>query len=141
MHQPPTASQARRALQDNLEINGSTTGLNMDLSNVFLLGDTIEPDTVSLLLKRAGDIESNPGPGYCSDCGSPFSHLSRPVQCGECEGWFCKISKKGQKTTCSGLTRWKLDKLLKEGKQLVCRICKGETPTPHPPLQRGHYTG
>ena len=100
----------------------------MDLNNVFLLGDTIEPDIVSLLLKRAGDVESNPGPGHCYDCGSNFSHQSKPVQCSECESWFCKIAKQGQKTTCSGLTRWKLEKTLKEGKPIVCRICKGETP-------------
>ena len=34
----------------------------MDHNNVFLLGDTYEPDIVSLLLKQAGDVESNPGP-------------------------------------------------------------------------------
>ena len=31
-------------------------------TDVFLGGDTVEPDTVSLLLMKAGDIESNPGP-------------------------------------------------------------------------------
>ena len=110
-------------------------------TNVFLLGDTIEPDIVSLLLKQAGDIESNPGPDNCKDCGSAFSQRTRPVQCGECEGWFCKIAKKGQKTTCSGLTRWKLDKVLKEGKKLVCRICKGETARHTHPFNEGILPG
>ena len=63
---------------------------------MFLLGDTYEPDIVSLLLKQAGDVESNPGPEQCKDCGTVFSAMSKPVQCSECGEKFCKVAKKGQ---------------------------------------------
>ena len=47
----------------------------------FLLGDTVLPDTVSLLLIRSGDIETNPGPDSCKDCGRNFTPKSVPVIC------------------------------------------------------------
>ena len=89
---------------------------NWTSANVFLLGDTIEPDIVSLLLMLAGDVETNPGPNRCGDCGINFSAQIKPVQCSECEYRYCRIAKQGQKTTCSGLTRWQL----KKGKPLFC---------------------
>ena len=96
---------------------------------MFLDRDTvITPDTVSLLLMRAGDVETNPGPDSCEDCGKVFGHQSKPMQCSTCVGNFCKIAKQGQKTTCIGLTRWQLAKSLESKKPLVCRLCKGEPP-------------
>ena len=96
---------------------------------VFLLWGTVTtPDTVSQLLMRAGDIESNPGPDNCKDCGRTFSHQSRPVKCSACNSQFCRIAKGGQKSTCIGLTRWQLTKALETDKALVCRLCKGESP-------------
>ena len=94
----------------------------------MLWGTVTTPDTVSQLLMRAGDIESNPGPGNCKDCGRAFSHHSRPVKCSACSSQFCRIAKGGQKSSCIGLTRWQLTKALETDKALVCRLCKGETP-------------
>ena len=96
---PKHGALSRRTL---LETNGSTTGLSNGPHHVFLLGDTYEPDIVSLLLKQAGDVESNPGPEQCKDCGTVFSAMSKPVQCSEFGEKFYKVAKKGQPTTCSG---------------------------------------
>ena len=98
---------------------------------------TVEPDTVSLLQRRAGDIESNPGPGSCKDCGRIFNHQNKPVECSECQSKFCKTAKKGEKTTCCGLTRWKLEKTLEEGLPILCRLCKGERPRRIHPYNEG----
>ena len=101
---------------------------------VFLeWGAVITPDTVSLLLLRSGDVERNPGPrpgdeDVCGDCGVQFTHASRPVQCGECSQRFCRTAKPGVKVTCVGFTRWRLAKILEDGKPLVCRLCRGDEP-------------
>ena len=83
---------------------------------------------------------SNPGPGQCKDCGKVFCKQSTPVQCSECGEQFRKVAKKGQPTTCSGHTRWKLEDILEKKKALICRICKGETPRAaqrnHPDVKR-----
>ena len=107
-----------------------TTGHNSDQYSeiVFLTKGTVMPDTVSLLLMRAGDIESNPGPSKCRDCGHAFNHQSKPISCCKCDGRFCRIARGGQKTTCIGLTRWKLEKDLEMDKPIICRLCKGDTP-------------
>ena len=91
-------------------------------------GTVNTPDTVSLLLRRAGDVESNPGPDDCKDCGRAFSHQSRPISCSSCHSRFCRIAKGGQASTCIGITRWQLMKALDSKKPIVCRLCKGETP-------------
>ena len=111
-HQEETDPRKRR-IQGGERVK---PGHKLDLYKiVFLAMGTVEPDTVSLLQRRAGDIESNPGPGSCKDCGRIFNHQNKPVECSECQSKFCKTAKKGEKTTCCGLTRWKLEKKLEEG--------------------------
>ena len=110
-----------------MEANPVTDRSQLWTSNVFLPGDIVEPDTVSQQLMKSGDVESNPGPNTCKDCGRLFSGLNKPVQCNECGEEFCKTARKGQNTTCCGLTRWQLEQILKKDKRLLCRICKGES--------------
>ena len=101
------------------------TGLNYGPAMCFYI---VVPDTVSQQLMKSGDVESNPGPNTCKDCGRLFSGLNKPVQCNECGEEFCKTARKGQNTTCCGLTRWQLEQILKTDKRLICIICKGESP-------------
>ena len=86
-------------------------------TGVFLLRDIVMPDTVSKHLMESGDVESNPGPESCGVCGC--QRMKKPTRCSQCLESFCR-------TDCIG-PRWKTNKLLEEGKPLVCRICKGET--------------
>ena len=77
---------------------------------------TVMPDTVSKHLMESGDVETNPGPDECGVCGC--RSMRKPTRCTQCLKSFCK-------TDCIG-NRWKIDKLLKEEKPIVCRECKGE---------------
>ena len=77
----------------------------------------LEPDIMSQLLKQAGDIESNPGPGICSGCHEDFSSRSRPIVCKSCKGSF-------HKSTCTG-EKWRADKLSRQGIEWECRPCRG----------------
>ena len=94
---------------------------------VFLIGDMVDPDTVSLLLMKSGDVEANPGPGQCGGCAREFTNLYKPVACNQCSRKFCRTAREGSKLTCSGLTRWNLKKAV-ESKQLKCMICRGQEP-------------
>ena len=96
-------------------------------TGVFLLKDTVMPDTVSKQLMESGDIESNPGPDECGVCGS--QRMKKPTECSQCRRSYCK-------TDCIG-PRWKTDKLIKEGKPLICRICKGEKVSKKHPFNEG----
>ena len=96
-------------------------------TGVFLPGDTVMPDTVSKHLMESGDIESNPGPDECGVCGS--HRMKKPTECSQCRRSYCK-------TDCIG-PRWKTDKLIKEGKPLICRICKGEKVSKKHPFNEG----
>ena len=99
------------------------------------------PDTVSLLLIRSGDIETNPGPDSCKDCGRNFTPTSVPVTCMECRGKFCKTTRGSQKTTCIGLTRWKQERALEANRPITCRLCKGESPRKAHPFNEGVTPG
>ena len=88
---------------------------------VFLQGDTVEPDTVSQQLLKSGDIEVNPGPAHCGACNREFTLRNITARCGGCMKQFCKSS-------CTGLTRWKIDKALREGTSWRCKECLGEQP-------------
>ena len=99
------------------------------------------PDTVSLLLIRSGDIETNPGPDSCKDCGRNFTPTSVPVTCMECQGKFCKTTRGSQKTTCIGLTRWKQERALEANRPITCRLCKGESPRKAHPFNEGVTPG
>ena len=88
---------------------------------VFLEWDADGPDTVSWMLLRSGDVETNPGPRpgeKCEDCEARFTQQTRQVQCGDCMKWFCKTAKPGRNITCAGYTRWKQTQLLEAGKPL-----------------------
>ena len=43
--------------------------------------------------------------------------------------------------TCSGLTRWKLESALENGKPITCRMCKGEKPRKANPFNEGIIPG
>ncbi len=58
------------------------------------------PAAVSLLLLRAGDIETNPGP-HCYACGNPVRHGTSPLRCSSTN---CSTVSHKQ-FTCSGLHR------------------------------------
>ena len=99
---------------------------------VFLEWDADGPDTVSWMLLRSGDVETNPGPRpgeKCEDCEARFTQQTRQVQCGDCMKWFCKTAKPGRNITCAGYTRWKQTQLLEAGKPLKCRTCSGNQPS------------
>ena len=98
-------------------------------TDVFLGTDTVDmPDTVSKHLIESGDVETNPGPGeICGICGS--GHMRKPIKCSECLKSYCK-------TDCVG-PRWKTEKLLKQDKPVVCRVCKGEKISKKHPFNEG----
>ena len=87
-------------------------------TNVFLSGDTVEPDTVSQQLEQAGDVESNPGPvPTCKTCRKPFAARDISTTCQECGNWFHKSH--------TGDTRWHMEKLEEKGEEYTCRPCRG----------------
>jgi hypothetical protein len=90
---------------------------------VFLCGDAMEPDIASQLKRRAGDIESNPGPDACEVCTQVFTGKHRPARCSQCSKQVYR-----SKRECTGLTRWQIEKILNEGQLFICRTCKGEKP-------------
>ena len=56
-----------------------------------------------------GDVESNPGPsGKCLKCENPFRKGSAPITCSTC-------GERYHKTTCTGETRYKMDRIVREG--------------------------
>ena len=77
----------------------------------------VEPDTMSQILKQAGDIESNPGPDICKGCQKEFNRRSRPIECKSCGGRF-------HRATCTG-EKWAADKLIRQGREWECRRCRG----------------
>ena len=125
---------------------------------MFLLRDIDQPDTVSLMLMRSGDVESNPGPSTrsaanrktiaasspepptpkartrkkppnknsnvdpkgtaptCRGCRKRFNTKMLPVTCHQCENQFHK--------SCTGDSRFKIDKILKYGRKWTCKFCK-----------------
>ena len=59
----------------------------------------------------------------CGECGRRFSRRIKPMKCTTCSTSY-------HKTTCTGETRWKLDKIIKENKTWSCRKCRdGDTTT------------
>ena len=124
-------------VNDNQATNGSNQVTSRTIRIIFLLGDTVLPDTVSLLLIRSGDIETNPGPDSCKDCGRNFTPKIVPVICTECQGRFCKTTRGAQKTTYIGLTRWKQERALEANRLITCRLCKGEPPRRAHPFNEG----
>ena len=71
-----------------------------------------------ILLIRAGDVETNPGP-RCLECGGVIRKNNKPVRCEECEG--------DTHAGCTGLTR---RKLLKGVEGYRCGACRGKEQQP-----------
>ena len=108
-----TGEKLARHNTTNVRRIGQTTGHIW--TDVFLEKVIAMPDTVTKHLMESGDVETNPGP----ECGVCGSHQMRcPVECTQCRKPYCK-------TDCIG-NRWKTEKNIREGKPIVCRICKGE---------------
>ena len=103
--------------------------------SVFLLRDIVEPDTVSLELMKAGDIERNPGPRRNSRARPSDTAEGRDRDCRECRGCRksiranttpvgCQECKRSFHKTCIGEPRYRADNIVKYNRRWTCKFCK-----------------
>ena len=79
---------------------------------------------LALVLLLAGDVESNPGPGVygaCGECNKDFTKKMTPIECSGCHRKF-------HKTTCTGSTRWAIEKILAQNRDWNCTDCTAGRP-------------
>ena len=72
---------------------------------------------LALVLLLPGDVESNPGPGAygtCGKCNKDFTQKMTPIECSGC-------NRKFHKTTCTGSSRWAIEKILAENREWNCK--------------------
>ena len=65
----------------------------------------------------------NEEPTNCGECGARFTGKITPMKCSTCSNSF-------HKTTCTGETRWRIEKMIKEKTPWSCKGCKNGTGPP-----------
>ena len=67
----------------------------------------------------------------CEQCKDTLTDKANPLTCGKCKKDFHKT-----KIECTGMSRWRVEKIIKEGKEWRCKGCRNERvpiPEPDPP--------
>ena len=67
------------------------------------------------------DNVTTPNTRECGKCKETITDKAKPIICDNCKKEFHK-----KKIDCTGITRWKIDKMFKEGIEWRCKECRSE---------------